>query len=55
MSVILSKKTKNKASLNLMNQIQSYLFEQECGEFKGYTDRFAKAFLKQLNVIVSKS
>lgn len=55
MSIILNKKTKNKASLSLMNQIQSYLFEQQYGEFEGYTDRFAKAFLKQLNVIVSKS
>lgn len=35
MGVRLSTKTKNKESLKLLNHINSYLFEQECGELFG--------------------
>lgn len=32
--MIVSAKTKNKASLNMYNKLASYLFEQECEELK---------------------
>lgn len=37
MGINLQVKTKMKASLKLLNHINSFLFEQECGELKSFT------------------
>lgn len=34
MSITVTTSTKAKATLKLYNQLTSYMFEQECGEFK---------------------
>lgn len=38
MGVHISTKSKKKASLKLLNQINSYLFEQEYDEYKGNSE-----------------
>lgn len=52
MSIKVSKKTSKPATLKLVNHILSYIFEEECGEFRGQSKAKADAFVKQLNSIL---
>lgn len=52
MGIRISKKTNKPATLKLVNHITSYLFEEECGEFRNQSKKNADAFLKQLNSIL---
>lgn len=47
-----TKKTKNKEGLKLLNHINSYLFEQECGELSGNAK--AKTALKEASKALSE-
>jgi hypothetical protein len=37
MGIKIASRTKLKASLSLLNKINSFLFEEECGELRKYT------------------
>ncbi len=52
MGVRLSTKTKNKEGLKLLNHINSYLFEQECGELSGNAK--VKTALKEASKALSE-
>ena len=52
MGIKVTAKTKNKESLKLLNQIQSFLFEQEFGELNGNPS--AKSALKNAVQELSK-
>lgn len=52
MGIRLTKKTSKPATMKLVNHIISYLFEEECGEFRGQSKVKAEAFIKQLNSIL---
>ena len=52
MGIRISAKTNKSATLKLINHISSYLFEEECGEFRGQSKAKAEAFLKQLKSIL---
>ena len=53
MSIKVTAKTKAPETQKLMSHIMSYLFEQECGEFRRCSRKYADAFLKQLGKIVN--
>lgn len=44
-------KTNAKASLKLYNQINSYIFEQECGELKGVSKSEVEKLKQSLTVL----
>lgn len=52
MGIRISTKTSKQATLKLVSHISSYLFEEECGEFRGQSRAKAEAFLKQLKSIL---
>ena len=58
MSITISTNTKAKATLKLYNQLNSYMFEQECDELKYANQSNIKALRaaqKALSTIISKA
>ena len=58
MSITISTNTKAKATLKLYNQLNSYMFEQECDELKYANQSNIKALKsaqKALNMIINRA
>ena len=58
MSITISTNTKAKATLKLYNQLNSYMFEQECDELKYANQsniKALKAAQKALNMIINRA
>ena len=58
MSITISTNTKAKATLKLYNQLNSYMFEQECDELKYANQSNIKALRaaqKALNMIINRA
>ena len=58
MSIAISTNTKAKATLKLYNQLNSYMFEQECDELKYANQSNIKALKsaqKALNMIINRA
>ena len=58
MSITISTNTKARATLKLYNQLNSYMFEQECDELKYANQsniKALKAAQKALNMIINRA